>query len=462
MTDPLLDSLRRALDTAPSDVELRLHVAALLGQRGDQDEAVALLAAGLVQFPTHDQLRAALAALIAPTPATPPATPLATAGTPAAGEAVTTPDPAGAGRGETGADGPESEAEDDRPGPPPTDEQGAGSLPAPSEATSPRPYVFDWSAAENELSDLSDPMFVDGSGGSTDDPAFEVTREELTLADVGGMKEVKDRLTASFLAPLRNPDLRRLYGKSLRGGLLLYGPPGCGKTFIARALAGELKAKFMSIGLADVLDPYLGNSERNLHDAFELARREAPCVLFFDEIDALAQRRTQTRNSGLRGSVNQLLTELDGVNGVNEGVFVLGATNQPWDIDPAMRRPGRFDRMVLVLPPDQPAREAIFRHHLKERPIEGIDLGKLAKASDGLSGADIAYVCELAAEKALLDGVQSGEARLIVMADVLFALEQVSPSTSAWFDSARNVVTFGNTDGTYNELKAFMKKAKRL
>jgi SpoVK/Ycf46/Vps4 family AAA+-type ATPase len=276
------------------------------------------------------------------------------------------------------------------------------------------------------------------------------------------MAEVKKRLDAAFLAPLRNPKLRELYGKSLRGGLLLYGPPGCGKTFLARAVAGELGASFLSVGLADILDMYIGSSERNLRELFQLARREAPCVLFLDEIDALGQRRTHTRNSAIRGTTNQLLTELDGVDQSNEGVFVLAATNQPWDVDPALRRPGRLDRTLLVLPPDQPAREEIFRYHLSRRPVEGINLRRLADASEWLSGADIAYVCELAAERALLDSVERDEPRLIGQADLVAALGEIRPSVTSWLDTARNVVQFGDDDGTYAQLRDYLKKARRL
>jgi len=206
----------------------------------------------------------------------------------------------------------------------------------------------------------------------------------------------------------------------------------------------------------------LGTSEENVHEAFQLARREAPCVLFFDEIDALGQRRTMTRNNGMRGVVVQLLQELDGVDQANEGVFVLAATNQPWDIDPALRRPGRFDRTVLVLPPDAEARRAIFQLHLRERPIEGIDLDALAARSEGLTGADIAYACEVASEKALLDSVRSGTPRLINNDDVFNALREVQPSATGWMDTVRNVVLFGEDDGTFTELRAFLKKAKRL
>ncbi|HSK91180.1 MAG TPA: ATP-binding protein [Euzebyales bacterium] len=202
------------------------------------------------------------------------------------------------------------------------------------------------------------------------------------------MDEVKRRLEASFLAPLRHPEIRARFGKSLRGGLLLWGPPGCGKTFIARALAGELGASFYVVGLNDVLDMWIGSSERNLHAVFDTARRNSPCVLFFDEIDALGHKRTQLRGAGaMRGVVNQFLAELDGAGTDNEGVFVLAATNHPWDVDPALLRPGRFDRMLLVLPPDAEAREAILRPHRRGKPTEALDLRRILRATDGFSGA---------------------------------------------------------------------------
>src|SRR5688572_1177335 len=216
-----------------------------------------------------------------------------------------------------------------------------------------------------------------GAGGSAAETGL-AERPDIRLDDVGGMEHVKQRLRISFLAPMQDAKLRALYGKSLRGGLLLYGPPGCGKTFIARAVAGELDAQFLSVGLSDVLDMWLGESERRLHELFATARRHAPCVVFFDEIDALGQKRSHLRHSAGRGVVNQLLAELDGVAADNEGVFVLAATNHPWDVDTALRRPGRFDRSVLVLPPDVDARRSILEFHLRGRPVEGIDLYDVA------------------------------------------------------------------------------------
>ncbi|GGF40275.1 ATP-binding protein [Subtercola lobariae] len=452
MDEQLISSLRRAVATSPDDIHLRLLLGQLLLKNGDASEAITFAASILQLSPDNVDARQLM------------------------NDAFTTPAPAA-----TVPTATVEQLEVERPVPPAANvapdldvaqarsEPSAEPDPEPNAESSTQPGTepsaeptFDWSAAENDVHELAQPMFVDSEPSKAPGSSFDIERSVVTLADVGGMKSIKDRLNAAFLAPLRNPELRKLYAKSLKGGLLMYGPPGCGKTFIARAIAGELGAHFLSVGLADILDPMLGNSEQNVHEAFQLARREAPCVIFFDEIDALGQRRSQTRNSALRGTVNQLLTELDGVADQNEGVFVLAATNQPWDVDPALRRPGRFDRTVLVLPPDEEARESIFRYHLQHRPVEGIELGALTRASGGLSGADIAYVCEVAAERALIDSATTGELRMITMKDVTDALGEVTPSTSSWLDSARNVVLFGDDDGTYAELKAYLKKAKRL
>ncbi|MBS1848630.1 MAG: ATP-binding protein [Actinobacteria bacterium] len=285
---------------------------------------------------------------------------------------------------------------------------------------------------------------------------------DLRLDDVGGLDDVKARITNSFLLPMANPELREMYGKSLRGGLLLYGPPGCGKTHLARAVAGELGARFIAVGLTDVLSMWLGQSEHNLHDVFQHARRCAPCVLFLDEIDALGQKRVNLKNSAGRNVVVQLLEELDGLRSANEGLFVLGATNQPWDLDPALRRPGRFDRMVCVLPPDEPARRAILTHHLTDRPLGAIDVAAIAKRTDGYSGADLRLVCETAAEAALVDSVERGEARPISQTDLARAAAEIRPSTRPWLDAARNYVTFANDDGQFDDLAAYLRRHKLI
>jgi SpoVK/Ycf46/Vps4 family AAA+-type ATPase len=325
---------------------------------------------------------------------------------------------------------------------------------------------YDWSQAENELRDVLPTMFVGEAGsisaGLDEASAYDAEHTGLTLADVAGLDEVKKRLEAAFLAPMRNPELRKLYGKSLRGGLLLYGPPGCGKTFIARAVAGELGARFITVSFADLIDMFVGRSERNIHELFEVARRNAPCVVFLDEVDAIGQKRSQLRNTPMRSAVNQLLLELDDVASDNTGVFLLAATNHPWDVDSALRRPGRFDRTLLVLPPDAPAREGVFRYHLRGRPVAGIDLARLSRLTDGYSGADIAHICETAAEQALLDSVQRGEPRLIGQADLEAAVGEVRPSLGTWFETARNVALFANEGGAYDDLVAYLRKRRLI
>ena len=334
------------------------------------------------------------------------------------------------------------------------------SAPAPPQNEPSPQSEFDWAAAEEQVKGIVEPAFVSDPPGSTAIPE-DIERPGLTLADVAGMAEVKTRLEAAFLAPMRNPEMAKAFGLSLKGGLLLYGPPGCGKTFVAKALAGELGANFYQVGIAEVLDMYIGTSERNLKDVFEMARRNTPCVLFFDEVDALGQKRSNLRNnSAMRTVVNQLLSELDSAQSDNEGVFVLGATNAPWDVDPALKRPGRFDRTLLVLPPDATAREGVFRLHLRDRPVAGVNLDALVRATEDFSGADLAHLCHTATQRALTDSLRTGEVRPISQKDFEAALKEVRPSTGPWFAVARNVAAHGNTDGAYDELAQYFKRRK--
>jgi SpoVK/Ycf46/Vps4 family AAA+-type ATPase len=286
-------------------------------------------------------------------------------------------------------------------------------------------------------------------------------RPDVTFADVGGLDDVKQRLNRSFLLPLKQPELYAKFGKSVRGGLLLYGPPGCGKTFIARALAGEIGARFLSIGLSDVLDMWLGESERKLHELFENARRAAPAVLFLDEVDALGQRRTHLKHSAGRNIVNQLLAEMDGVDSANRDLFVLGATNHPWDIDPALRRPGRFDRMVFVPAPDAPARERILGLRLAQRPTAGtLDLRAVAQKTDGFSGADLAALIDAATDLAFERTVDSGREHPIDQAVLAAVLKDARPSTQPWLETARNYALYANEGGSYDELLAYLKSRR--
>ena len=190
----------------------------------------------------------------------------------------------------------------------------------------------------------------------------DVDRPPLSFQDVAGLEELKEEIRMKIVYPARHPRLYEAYGRKPGGAMLLYGPPGCGKTHLARAAAGELQAAFISIGINDVLDMWLGLLEKNLHDLFEQARIHRPSVLFIDEVDALGSSRHDQRLAGGRQLINQFLSELDGVDSDNEGVLILAATNAPWHLDPAFRRPGRFDRMLFVAPPDVDARRETFEN----------------------------------------------------------------------------------------------------
>ncbi|MBO4208744.1 ATP-binding protein [Micromonospora echinofusca] len=439
--DALIDSLGAAVAARPDDLPLRLHLAGLLLDAGRQAEAIGQVGQALVRDPgnaeAQDLMRRALAGGV---PGQRPA--------PTDGPTRPEPPPAG----------PEPTQVRPEQAPRPAPEQ---------QPARPAPGDDPLAAYEEELADVVPPRFV--RAGDEPEPVsgdadriFDVETSTVRLADVGGMQAVKERLELAFLGPLRNPELRRLYGKSLRGGLMLYGPPGCGKTFLARAVAGEMGAKFLSLSIVDVLDMWIGNSERNLHELFQAARRNAPCVLFLDEIDALGHKRSQVNSSSMRTLGNQLLAELDGMEGNNEGVFVLAATNTPWDVDPALRRPGRLDRMVLVLPPDAEARGAVLEYHLRQRPIDRIDLRRVVAATEDFSGADLAHLCETAAEFAMADSVRRGEVRMIGQADFDRALKEVRPSTRPWLATARNVAMFANEGGVYDDLVAYLKRRRLL
>ncbi|HEU4898243.1 MAG TPA: AAA family ATPase [Actinomycetota bacterium] len=286
----------------------------------------------------------------------------------------------------------------------------------------------------------------------------EVEEPRTTLADVGGMTAIKRWLSTAFLSSLRDPRMSRLFGRSLRGGLLMYGPPGCGKTFLARALAGELQAGFLRIDLAHVVDMWLGYSRRSVHEIFETARASAPCLLFLDQLDAIGPRRAGRRHSIGRGVVDQLVAELYSASEEHEGVFVVAATEHPWDVDALLRRPGRLDHRLLVLPPDLQAREAIIRAVLDGRPLaEDLDVAALAARTDKYSAADLAQLCESAADTALEASIVSNSSRPIGWADFTRGLSEIRPSTPPWFDLARDYARFAAEPGSYDDLVTYLR-----
>ena len=309
----------------------------------------------------------------------------------------------------------------------------------------------------------ADPFVVEGREREARDPDAlaapdsELERPTISFADVGGMEALKEEIKIKVVHPLAHPELYRAYGKSIGGGILMYGPPGCGKTYLARATAGEISAAFLSVGIQDVLDMWIGNSERNLHELFQRARRNRPCVLFFDEVDALGASRADMRRSGGRQLINQFLSEMDGVAASNEGVLILAATNAPWHLDSAFRRPGRFDRVLFVPPPDAFARAAVLRVPLRGKPLRDVDFDHLAKKTDSFSGADLKAVVDLAVEEKLRQAIKAGVPTPLVTKDLLAAAGSVKPSTKEWFATARNYAVYSNEGGVYDDVVKYLK-----
>ncbi|REK12231.1 MAG: AAA family ATPase [Planctomycetota bacterium] len=310
---------------------------------------------------------------------------------------------------------------------------------------------------EDDTSEVVEGRVRTGGEGWDAPLEMEIERPPITFADVGGMDAVKEEIGIKILMPLEHPELYAAYGKSTGGGILMYGPPGCGKTYIARATAGEIGAGFIAVGINEVLNMWMGQSERNLHELFEQARHNAPCVLFFDEADALGGRRTDMHSGSGRQMINQFLAEMDGVNSSNEGVLILAATNAPWHVDPAFRRPGRFDRVLLVPPPDKEARAAILRIHLQGKPQEMIDVPRIAQKTEGFSGADLKAVIDQAIEHKLREAVKLGRPHPLTTKDLLAAAKGMKPSTREWFSSARNYALYSNQGGIYDDVLKYLK-----
>lgn len=280
------------------------------------------------------------------------------------------------------------------------------------------------------------------------------------FSDIAGMNELKQVLKLKIIEPFLRPGLFQRFKKASGGGVLLYGPPGCGKTMMARAIATECNASFTAIGISDVLSMWIGESQRNLASVFEKARAEKPSVLFFDEIDALAYSRSKANSDHTRSTVNEFLNQLDGLAGNNEGILVLGATNMPWDVDEAMKRPGRFDRQIFVPPPDTIARQEMFELKLRDVPIGALDTAALARKAVNFSGADIDGVIEMAKESAISRAMSGNDDTRLEQVDLLEALEASNASTVDWLNTARNLVKFGGASKAYKDVEKYLREAK--
>jgi uncharacterized protein (TIGR02996 family) len=314
------------------------------------------------------------------------------------------------------------------------------------------------------LQSLVDRMLADrglvrvrADGDAEGTPAAAPVAESARFDQVGGMDEVKRIIHRMIILPLSRPELYAKYGRRAGGGVLLYGPPGCGKTLLARATAGECGLPFVNVRIEDVVDPYLGMSERNLHQAFEAARAQAPCVLFLDELDALALARHKHHGADARRLVDVLLQELDAIGADNTGLLVLAATNAPWDVDEAMLRPGRFDRTIFVPPPDEPARAQILEVLLRDVPSTDADPARLAGGTALFSGADLRAVVERAVDEVIEQALRDGTEPPVDMAHLERGARAVRPTTLDWLHRAQAYVEFANQSERYADVAEYLR-----
>lgn len=231
-----------------------------------------------------------------------------------------------------------------------------------------------------------------------------------TWDDIGGLDTVKRELQELVQYPVEHPDKFLKFGMTPSKGVLFYGPPGCGKTLLAKAIANECQANFISIKGPELLTMWFGESEANVRDVFDKARSAAPCVLFFDELDSIAKARGGNVGDGGGAAdrvINQVLTEMDGMN-VKKNVFIIGATNRPDIIDPAILRPGRLDQLIYIPLPDEASRVSILSACLRKSPIaKDVDLNYIAKVTHGFSGADLTEICQRACKLAVRESIET-------------------------------------------------------
>ena len=272
-------------------------------------------------------------------------------------------------------------------------------------------------------------------------------KPDIKLDDVAGLGEVKEALREDVINVFAHPEIYERFKVEGGGGVLMYGPPGNGKTFIAKAVAGELDAAFFPVDASQIKNKYVGETEKNMRRLFEEADKHERAVIFLDEIDALLSKRGNQKAN----AVTQFLILADGIVKSKNCLLLLGATNKPWQIDPAALRPGRFGKQIHVGLPDKLAREAILRYCLKEIPVqEDLSYEQYAENTDGYSGADMAEICRHAKKSAIRRQIESSQEEVVTTADIDKALAKTTPSVKqdalAEYEKWKNSHTSNNDD----------------
>ncbi len=268
-------------------------------------------------------------------------------------------------------------------------------------------------------------------------------KSSLKFEDVVGMEKQKKLIYENVILAIKKPELLKAYGKKLGLGVIFYGPPGNGKTYLVNAIAGETGSNVIIARINEIVDMYAGNTEKNMHAIFEQARKYTPCIIFFDELDALGVKRDGGGGGGgesqsfMRMAVNQFLQELDGVEKNPEGLFVIGATNSPWDIDPALKRSKRFGETIYIPSPRYKERKGSFMYNTRKMPLGRIDYGRLARATMGFSQADIDEICDKAALIPAAEEDRTGRKRKVEMRDFMRMIKQHGNTLDEWYAMVR-------------------------
>jgi len=280
----------------------------------------------------------------------------------------------------------------------------------------------------------------------------------VTWEDIGGLEETKRNLKELVTYPIEFADKYKKFGLSPSRGCLFYGPPGCGKTLLAKAIANECQANFISIKGPELLTMWFGESEANIREIFDKARQAAPCVLFFDELDSIASSRGgHAGDAGGAGDrvVNQLLTEMDGMSS-KKSVFIIGATNRPDIIDPALMRPGRLDQLMYIPLPDYESRLSIFKAVLRKSPVaKDVDLPFLSKKTEGFSGADITEICQRATQMAIRESIEKEAERAERGEDAMDASDPVPEIVRIHFALAMKTARRSVSDADIRKYEMF-------
>lgn len=267
------------------------------------------------------------------------------------------------------------------------------------------------------------------AAGKEEPPWLVAERPSVRFDDVAGLDQVKEQILLRLVYPFTHPEKAQHYGIKRGGGFLFYGPPGTGKTMLARAVAGEIDAPFYTVKPSDIMSKWVGESEQNIARLFESARRHPRAVIFIDEVEALIPKRRTSESTVMQRVVPQILAEMQGFEEHEAVLLFIGATNEPWSLDPAAMRPGRFDEKIYIPLPDMAARRRILEIHTAHRPLDpGVDLDELSVLLEGYSGADIVHLCEKVADAAFLQAIRTGEDRSITLDDFRAVLQELRPS----------------------------------